>query len=479
MLSNATTVSMSDGHQPARARKEFGLVQIHPRTPTAAPRVWEVAGTTLVGRAAECLVRVEDTMMSRVHARTEPTHHGLSVLDLGSRHGSYLDGQRLSRTSPTNAAPGCVLRCGETILLVVENPARYDVMPHRVARESTDLPSDTLAGPDLGEALEAARQAGPLEHPIMILGESGVGKEIVARCAHLARAKPSPFVAVNVAAIPEGLFEAELFGHARGAFSGATSERLGMFREAGDGTLFLDEVGDLRGDLQAKLLRAIEAKRVRPLGVKQDVAASPRLITATSRDLEEAIKVGTFRADLFYRLSGVVIRVPPLRDRRDDILLLATEKLAQEAPGLALSGAAAEQLALGCWEGNVRELNHTLLRAMLQAAREGSTRLLPTHLPRLAEPPSAPEQTLNPDSLRQAMADAGGEPRMPPSCSASHAPRSITSVRATASTWEPCGQRLARTAATHPSPTSNSREPPSGCSAGAVGSSPTTRDVVA
>jgi DNA-binding NtrC family response regulator len=207
--------------------------------------------------------------------------------------------------------------------------------------------------------------------PVLIRGETGTGKELVARAIHFNSAAASePFVAVNCTAIPESLLESELFGHVRGAFTGAASDRKGRFELAGSGTVFLDEIGDTTGAFQAKLLRVIQQREFTPVGAERSRRTEARVIAATHRDLEALVASGAFREDLYYRLRVVEIVVPPLRDRLDDLPLLASHILRRAAaemhhPTRSLASGALERLAAHDWPGNVRELENTLTRALL------------------------------------------------------------------------------------------------------------------
>jgi two-component system response regulator PilR (NtrC family) len=205
---------------------------------------------------------------------------------------------------------------------------------------------------------------------VLITGESGVGKELVARAVHARSPRAqAPFVPVNCGAIPEGLIESELFGHAKGAFTGAQGAKQGLFQAAQDGTLFLDEIGELPLNLQVKLLRAIQERRIRPVGANDDVEVDVRLVAATNRDLAEEVRSGRFREDLYYRLNVVQVRVPPLRERREDILPLADHFLRRFGAetgrsGLRLSAEARRRLDEYPFPGNVRELENLIERAV-------------------------------------------------------------------------------------------------------------------
>jgi DNA-binding NtrC family response regulator len=206
--------------------------------------------------------------------------------------------------------------------------------------------------------------------PVMVLGESGTGKELVSRAIHAnSRRAARPFVALNCGAVPETLLESEFFGHTRGAFTGAVNDRRGIFEQASGGTVLLDEIGETSLALQVRLLRAIEEGEIRPVGGSRSIKVDARIISATNRDLEKDVAEHRFRQDLFYRLSVIVITVPPLRERRADIPLLV-ERFLQSASARAgrsatLADAALDALAAYDWPGNVRELENTIERLVL------------------------------------------------------------------------------------------------------------------
>jgi DNA-binding NtrC family response regulator len=226
-----------------------------------------------------------------------------------------------------------------------------------------------------GVAKEMQRIA-PTDATVLLLGESGTGKELFARAIHqLSPRATKPYIALNCAALPESLIENELFGHERGAFTGADTRRPGKFELANGGTVFLDEIGELPPGVQGKLLRVIEDKIVQRLGSSADLKVDVRLIAATNRDLEQAVKDGGFRSDLYYRLAVIPLRIPALRERGDDVLVLADyflERFQRELrkPHLSLSGTARAALKSHGWPGNVRELQNVIERAAILNDRE-------------------------------------------------------------------------------------------------------------
>ncbi len=219
----------------------------------------------------------------------------------------------------------------------------------------------------LRDAQKQIGRAAATESTVLITGETGTGKEVAARVLHDAsRRRHAPFVAINCAAIPAELLESELFGHAKGAFTGAVAQRAGRIAEANGGTLFLDEIGDLPLPMQAKLLRVIQERTLTPVGSNASVAIDVRIVAATHRDLAAEVAARTFREDLFYRLNVIPIHLPPLRDRPDDILPLAAHFLVAAAhlagPARTLSGDAERRLLAYAWPGNVRELKNAMER---------------------------------------------------------------------------------------------------------------------
>jgi len=247
------------------------------------------------------------------------------------------------------------------------------------------------ASPAMAETVALARKAARTSIPVLIEGESGVGKEMFARAIHRASDRGAgPFVAVNCGAIPENLVESLLFGHEKGAFTGAAERHIGKFREASGGTLFLDEVSELPLDIQVKLLRALQEGEIDPVGARQPVPVDIRLISATNRDMSGLVGAGRVREDLYYRLNVFPLRIPPLRERREDIPMLADHFIeilskAEKLPQHRLSKAALDLLTAYDWPGNIRQLQNAVFRAAVMC--EGDT-LTPSDFSQIA--PAAP-----------------------------------------------------------------------------------------
>jgi transcriptional regulator with PAS, ATPase and Fis domain len=241
-----------------------------------------------------------------------------------------------------------------------ERIARHTASKHFIARS-----------PAMHEVLELAARVAPIDTTVLVYGESGTGKEFIVRMIHDQSPRAAaPFVSVNCAALTETLLESELFGHVRGAFTGASRDKAGLFEVAGSGTLFLDEIGEVAPTVQAKLLRALQEREIRRVGAERTIRVNARVVAATNRDLKAAVAAGTFREDLYFRLAAFIITVPPLRDRREDIPALAHEFVGRSAARLkkdikTVSADAMSALINYDWPGNVRELEHAVERAAI------------------------------------------------------------------------------------------------------------------
>ncbi|MFV2081348.1 MAG: sigma-54 interaction domain-containing protein, partial [bacterium] len=252
-----------------------------------------------------------------------------------------------------------------------ESLRRENIILREQIEEKYSLEGVVARSPAMVNILDTAKKVAEYQSHVLITGESGTGKEVLARAVHnLSPRKDGPFVGVNCGAVPPTLLESEFFGHVRGAFTDAVSDKRGLFEEASDGTLFLDEIGELPLELQIKFLRVIQEGEIRRVGESASVKVNPRIIAATAVDLERAVKEGSFREDLYYRLSVVPIHIPPLRERREDIKPLAEYLLKQVSQ--RLGGAPLVLLAGGLkalmgypWPGNVRELENLLERAAI------------------------------------------------------------------------------------------------------------------
>jgi len=261
-----------------------------------------------------------------------------------------------------------LLRAFERINLVRENR----VLQKRIESIAT-IPSMQGEHPKMKEVFRVIAKVAPSNSTVLIVGESGTGKELIARAIHDGSPRrDKPFIAINCAAIPDTLIESELFGHEKGSFTGANAREIGIFEAADGGTVFLDEIGEMNVAMQAKLLRAIQEKEVRRVGGKSNIVLDVRLVSATNKELEQEIKKGTFREDLFYRLNVIRVNLPPLRERGSDIKKLAEFFLEKysKAAGIAIDGISKQTLKLlmnYSWPGNVRQLESVIERSILMA----------------------------------------------------------------------------------------------------------------
>jgi DNA-binding NtrC family response regulator len=312
---------------------------------------------------------LKDSTISRRHAEIRPHHGRMRLHDLGSRNGTFVNGKRL--TSVHALEPGDVVRLGATLLVY--------------ARSARDRADDPEAAPRLigeSDAIAAVRRsiglAAERRFNVLVTGETGTGKEIVARALHTRSGRTGPLVAVNCAGLSKDMLAAELFGHVRGAFTGAVSNRPGLFRSADGGTLFLDELGELPLDVQAQLLRALETGEVRPVGGTAEVAVDVAVVGATNRDVLADVRAGRFRADLYGRLVQWQIDLPPLRERREDIPILVRHLLGRcSADGRLLTFALTEALLLHSWPLNVRGLLNVVAIAAATSRRGAALDLCP------------------------------------------------------------------------------------------------------
>jgi DNA-binding NtrC family response regulator len=315
----------------------------------------------ILGRSPHCdLVLAGDKKISAVHAEVIATPHGALIRDRGSKNGTYVGNLRIEAAYLTHATR---LRVGATHLQFVPAEAATQELPK--AESFGALSGSSLIMRRLFAQL--ARVA-PSSLTVLITGETGTGKELCARAIHDAsgRAK-GKFVAINCAGVPEALIESELFGHVKGAFSGAAHNHPGLFVEADGGTLFPDELGEMSPLMQAKLLRAVELGEIRPVGGTSAKRVDVRLVAATCRELAAEINAGRFRADLYFRVAQAKIEMPPLRDRLEDIRVLVRHMLADGGASNAferITPDSFDRLARHAWIGNVRELRNVVRMAV-------------------------------------------------------------------------------------------------------------------
>ena len=263
--------------------------------------------------------------------------------------------------------------------LVAKRERELNLLRERVARHAAS--KQFVAGSAaMQDVLELAARVAPLDTTVLVYGESGTGKEFIVRMIHDQSPRAGgPFVSINCAALTETLLESELFGHVRGAFTGAVRDKAGLFEVADHGTLFLDEIGEVAPTVQAKLLRALQEREIRRVGAERTIKVSARVVAATNRDLRAAVAAGTFREDLYFRLGAFVITVPPLRERREDIPALVYDFVRRAAARVkkdveTVSAEAMTALMSYGWPGNVRELEHAIERAVI-VARGASIRV--------------------------------------------------------------------------------------------------------
>jgi two-component system response regulator GlrR len=323
------------------------------RTSTGASGTATVTETSLLGSSPSATLVIDDPTVSRVHAELQFRDDGIWVRDLASRNGTYVQGVRVEGAQLTE---GAKLRLGAAVVTVAlgTQPATEAFPRDRFER----LLGRSHAMKKLFARLDRAART---DATVLVLGETGTGKELVAESIHRASARRDrPFVVVDCGALHASLLESELFGHVRGAFTGASSDRLGAFEAAQGGTLFLDEIGEVPLELQPKLLRALEARTVRRLGETRVRTVDVRIVAATHRDLARSVAEGSFREDLYFRLAVLTVRVPPLRERLDDLPLLMESF--EAGPDL-LSREHLAELRTRRFPGNVRELRNYVERA--------------------------------------------------------------------------------------------------------------------
>src|SRR5712671_265609 len=341
------------------------------------------------GGATTLKISVPDGRMSALHARLQRVLHSWVLEDLGSKNGTLIDGKRVT-TSPL--ADGALLELGHTFFVFREALPRAEP----AFLDSRDLRPVARGMATLQRVVAFARS----QVPVLVRGESGTGKELIASAIHELSGRPGQFVAVNCGAIAPNLLESELFGHRKGAFTGAIEDRSGLVRSSDHGTLLLDEIGDLPPPAQATLLRVLQESEVMPVGATRPVKMDLRVVATTHRDLGALAARELFRPDLLARLDGATIPLPRLRDRREDFGLIAAaliEKSAGDAArSVTFSADAARLMLLHDWPLNVRELEKCLASALVLAHED---RIELEHLPEVVRTP--PKQPSSPEPIRE------------------------------------------------------------------------------
>ena len=361
------------------------------------------AAGVVIGTEKTCDVVVKDAFVSRRHCSVAPVANGFQITDLGSRNGTVIDGVAVGKVV---APPGVALRIGKTLVQLMPADEVVDIPPSK-HDSFGGLYGGSIAMRHVFAILERAAKSSA---PVLFLGESGTGKELMARGVHdHSPRKNGPFVVFDCGASTETLIESDLFGHTKGAFTGAAAERVGAFAAAHGGTLFLDEIGDLPVGLQPKLLRMLEAGEVIPLGGRKSEKYDVRVVAATHRDVFAEVARGGFRGDLYYRLAVVEVHVPPLRQRKEDLARLIAMFLDRAgAPQLAkqVGGAALERLEHYHWPGNVRELRNVITRAVALAGPDDDFQSLPFVLRPTVAAPAGEDISFKADQPFHAAKDA-------------------------------------------------------------------------
>lgn len=388
MLGPSST-TMTD--KPTDAMQEFGepgqvgppqpgLVLLFAESYSQLPAAWPVKPGTVVGSDASCNIVLPVHAVSRRHVAFQPSGDNWRITDLQSTNGTLVDGQRVFEGPLEH---GQEIRIGDAVLKFVEDglqqyaPYRIDGSLLPGTRRLCEGNSPILGGYQMDAVSRQLQRVAESGLSVLLLGESGTGKEVAASYLHSQSRRRGPLRALNCAALPHNLLESELFGYRKGAFSGADRDKVGLIQSADGGTLLLDEIGDMPTEAQAKLLRVLQSKELMPLGATQPVRVDVRVVAATHRDLDELLHVGKFRRDLYARLNEFTLRLPPLRDRKEDIWMLLRAFLERQSrPKLSPSFG----FMLGAlhydWPLNVRELESCAKRCAVLADQEEMTEAL-------------------------------------------------------------------------------------------------------
>jgi len=381
-----TTVSRGPSGQVSTTPRPYFLVI---RSETSSLFPLPEVGQLLAGRSTDADLRVEDQSASRLHAKFVIDRRSVRCRDLGSRNRTWVNGKPLADGEERILVSGDVVGIGSLTLVLHLAGSPPSAQPQDAPSAAPILVSvgehtTLLSDPAMVRVYELLRRLSRSTLPVLIIGETGTGKENAAQAVHYySTRRNAPLLAINCAAIPENLFESELFGHVRGAFSGALTDKVGRLEAASGGTVFLDEVGELPLLSQAKLLRGLETGLVSPVGGVHERKIDCRVVAATNRDLEAEAQKGTFRQDLYFRLAAAMVVLPPLRERPAEIAHLATYFLHQacdklKRSPLRLSEQTLRALQLHPFPGNVRELRNLIDYC---AATVSDDEVRPEHLP--------------------------------------------------------------------------------------------------
>ncbi len=366
----ATTIKIKPKALPRPVRVSIGHYRLVVESgPNAGLEVGPIGEHTLVGREPWCDLTLTDPVVSGQHCELIVDGSVVRVRDLASTNGTYCGSVRVLEAHVDPAVP---IRIGDTCIRLVSVGAT------RAIERAVMDPTERLIGtaPCMQRLFAMMRRVTLYDLPILLLGETGVGKSVIAQAMHAMSSRADkPFVTINCAAMPSELVEATLFGHVRGAYTGATRSSIGIFEQAKGGSVLLDEIGEMPLSLQPKLLRVLESGKVRPVGSENEVDVDFRLFTATNRNLAHDVAGGRFRQDLYFRIAGLELNVPPIRERREDIEPLCLSVIEQIATNLrqnssvpclvrGVSPETLRKLVAYSWPGNVRELQNVIARAM-------------------------------------------------------------------------------------------------------------------
>lgn len=308
-----------------------------------------------LGNSADCQLQITDSAIEDRHCRLEIKNNSLFIKDLRSRQGTWVNGAKIIEAELQD---GDIITLGSLDFVIIKSDNSSPTL-WPLSSKNTHLQNEYIKAHHMAQS----------DHSVLLLGSSGVGKDVIARTIHqFSKRKNGPFISVNCSALTETLVESELFGHIKGSFTGAIADRKGAFEAARGGTLFLDEIGDLSYNLQAKILRALENEEIRPVGADKIVKTNVRIIAATHKNLNEKIIEGSFRQDLFFRLNVLTLQLPNLADRKEDFedLLYHFAK----AYKVRFSHNAIQKLKKHDWPGNIRELKNTVIKASVVFPKE-------------------------------------------------------------------------------------------------------------